>query len=263
MEYLDFATQIARAAGDVLKHYADREKHIELKGRANLVTAADKESESLVIDAIRQRYPGHAILAEESGALGAAGSPEFKWVIDPLDGTTNFAHRYPFYCVSIALEQNGEVTCGAVYDPVRDEMFHAARGTGAFMNNRRIVVSDVPKLTDSLLLTGFPYNLREQIDTVVAQFRVFLIESQAVRRGGSAALDLCYLANGRCDGFWELNLHPWDTAAGKIVLEEAGGRLTDYAGSPFSIYMKQIVASNSRIHAELLSALAPWRGLPA
>ena len=259
MEYLDFAVELARAAGDVLKHYAGRDKRVELKGLANLVTIADKESESLIISAIRKRYPEHAILAEESGALGASRAATGKWVIDPLDGTTNFAHQYPFYCVSIAFEQNGEITCGAVYDPVRDEMFSAARGAGSFMNNQRIAVTDVPKLRDALLLTGFPYNSRDIIDTVVGQFRAFLIESQAVRRGGSAALDLCYLAVGRCDGFWELNLHPWDTAAGKIILEEAGGRLTDYAGSPFSIYTKEIVASNRWIHDELLAVLAPWR----
>ncbi len=259
MEYLDFAVELARAAGDVLKHYAGREKHIEFKGRANLVTVADKQSESLVIDAIRRRYPNHSILAEESGALAATGVTEGQWVIDPLDGTTNFAHQYPFYCVSIAFEQAGDVTCGAIYDPVRDEMFSASRGSGAFLNGQRLTVSDVPKLRDALLLTGFPYNMREIIDTVAGQFRAFLMESQAVRRGGSAALDLCYLAAGRCDGFWELNLHPWDTAAGTIILEEAGGRLTDFTGNPFSIYMKEIVASNSRIHDELISVLATWR----
>jgi myo-inositol-1(or 4)-monophosphatase len=258
VEYLDFAVELARAAGDVLKYYAGREKHVESKGRANLVTIADKESEALIIDGIRKRYPQHAILAEESG-LTAPGAGEGKWVIDPLDGTTNFAHQYPFYCVSIAFERDNQIFCGAVYDPVRDEMFSASQGGGAFVNGQRLTVSDVPRLQDALLLTGFPYNLRERIDSVVAQFRAFLIESQAVRRGGSAALDLCYLALGRCDAFWEINLHPWDTAAGAIIVEEAGGRLSDFSGEPFSIYLKQIVASNSRIHDELISILQPWR----
>jgi myo-inositol-1(or 4)-monophosphatase len=256
VEYLDFAVGLAREAGAVLKHYADREKFVELKGRANLVTAADKESEALVISAIRARYPNHAIFAEESGALAAAGDAEGKWIIDPLDGTTNFAHQYPFYCVSIAFEQNGNVTCGAVYDPVRDEMFSAAAGQGSFLNGEKLTVSDVPKLSEALLLTGFPYNMRDLLETVVGQFRSFLNESQAVRRGGSAALDLCYLAKGRCDGFWELNLHAWDTAAGKIVLEEAGGKITDFRGGPFSIYMKEILATNGKIHGEMMKVLA-------
>jgi myo-inositol-1(or 4)-monophosphatase len=255
VEYLEFAIDLARQAGEVLKHYADREKFVELKGRANLVTAADKESEALIIDAIRKRYPHHAILAEESGALSGSGPAAAKWVIDPLDGTTNFAHQYPFYCVSIALEQEGVVTCGVVYDPVRDELFSGAAGLGSFMNGKPLAVSDASKLSDALLITGFPYNMRDNMDQLVGDFRAFLNESQAVRRGGSAALDLCYVALGRCDGFWELNLHPWDTAAGKVILEEAGGRITDFRGGPFSIYLKQIVASNSRIHDEMLRVL--------
>jgi myo-inositol-1(or 4)-monophosphatase len=259
VEYLDFAAGLARRAGDILKHYANREKFIELKGRANLVTAADKESEALIVDAIHARYPHHAILAEESGVHGTTGPSEGKWIIDPLDGTTNFAHQYPFFCVSIAFEQNGQVVCGAVYDPVRDEMFTGAAGVGSFLNGEKLAVSEVSKLSDALLLTGFPYNLREILDTVTGQFRAFLSESQAVRRGGSAALDLCYLARGRCDGFWELNLHPWDTAAGKIILEEAGGRLTGFKGNPFSIYMKEILASNGKIHLEMIRVLS---GIP-
>ena len=255
MEYLKFAEDIARKAGEILRHYSTREKFVESKGRANLVTAADKESEALIIEAIRKRYPDHAILAEESGALSGSGPAQAKWIIDPLDGTTNFAHQYPFYCVSIGLEQAGVMTCGVVYDPVRDELFSAAAGQGSFLNGKRLAVSDVSKLSDALLITGFPYNLRDHIDRLVGDFKTFLQESQAVRRGGSAALDLCYVAGGRCDGFWEMNLHPWDTAAGKVILEEAGGRVTDYQGNPFSIYQKQIVASNSRIHDEVIRFL--------
>ncbi|MBI4471443.1 MAG: inositol monophosphatase [Acidobacteria bacterium] len=252
MEYLEFSVELARAAGDVLKHYMGREKQVELKGRANLVTIADKESEALVIRKIHERYPTHAILAEESGESGAG---EGKWIIDPLDGTTNFAHQYPFFCVSIAFEQNGEIQCGAVYDPWRDEMFSAARGQGAFCNGERIRVSEVDKLSAAFLVTGFSYIVRQKIRLVMAQFEQFIIESQAVRRGGSAALDMCYTAMGRSDGFWELDLHPWDTAAGLVIMEEAGGRVTDFNGGKFSIYRKEIVASNGLIHDEMIDVL--------
>ncbi len=256
MEYLDFAIELARAGGDVLKHYMTREKQVELKSRANLVTIADKESEALVIQMIKERYPNHAILAEESGA---SGSGEGKWIIDPLDGTTNFAHQYPFFCVSVAFEQRGEILCGAVYDPLRDEMFSGARGLGSFVNRQQLRVSDTEKLGSALVMTGFPYTVREKIRVAMSQFEAFIVESQAVRRGGSAALDLCYVAIGRCDGFWEMGLHPWDTAAGQVILEEAGGRLTDFSGNPFSPYMKQIVATNGKIHGEMISVLERTR----
>ena len=255
MEYLDLAKQLARDAGDILKHYAAREKQVEFKGRANLVTIADKESEAFIIRGIHERYPGHAILAEESGVTESRDNTKVRWVIDPLDGTTNFAHQYPFYCVSIAVEENGVVTCGAVYDPCRDEMFSAARGAGAFVNGEQLRVSDVDKLSHALLLTGFPYDFRERIEIPLGLFRGFLMESQAVRRGGSAALDLCHMAAGRCDGFWELKLQPWDTAAGSVIAEESGARITDFTDGPFAIYKKEILASNGRIHEEMLAVL--------
>jgi len=232
-----------------------REKRVELKGFANLVTIADKESEALIIGRIRDRYPNHAILAEESGASGSSDAAQGKWIIDPLDGTTNFAHQYPFFCVSIGFERDGEIQCGAVYDPWRDELFTAERGHGAFMNGHPLTVSDADMLRSALIMTGFPYGFREKIKTVVSQFEAFLRESQAVRRGGSAALDLCYIAVGRVDGFWELDLHPWDTAAGIVILEEAGGRVTDFAGNPFSIYGSEILASNGQIHQEMVKVL--------
>lgn len=253
-QYLETAIDLCRAAGDVLNYYADRDKIIEFKGHANLVTIADKKSEELIIGGILGRYPTHSILAEESGA--SQSGIAIKWIIDPLDGTTNFAHGYPFYCVSIAVEEDGEVVCGAVYDPVREEMFSAARGAGAYRNGEKLRVSDVSQLSQALLITGFPYNFRERLDTVIHQFEEFLVASQAVRRGGSAALDLCYVAAGRLDGFWELYLQPWDTAAGRIVLEEAGGRVTDFKGGPFSIYSKEILASNGRVHEEMLRVLS-------
>src|SRR3954462_559883 len=171
----------------------DREKHVELKGRANLVTVADKEAEALIIERIRKRFPKHSILAEESG-LSAQADGEGKWIIDPLDGTTNFAHQYPFFCVSIGFEQAGQIVCGAVYDPWRDEMFSAARGKGSFVNARKMQVSGADRLANALIMTGFPYGVREKMDAAMSQFRAFLFESQAVRRGGSAALDLCYNA---------------------------------------------------------------------
>jgi myo-inositol-1(or 4)-monophosphatase len=252
-QYLETAIDLCRAAGDVLNYYADRDKLIEFKGQANLVTIADKKSEELIIGGILGRYPTHSILAEESGA--SKSGIAIKWIIDPLDGTTNFAHGYPFYCVSIAVEEEGEIVCGAVYDPIREEMFSAARGAGAYRNGESLRVSDVSQLSQALLITGFPYNFRERLDTVIHQFEKFLVSSQAVRRGGSAALDLCYVAAGRLDGFWELYLQPWDTAAGRIVLEEAGGRVTDFKGETFSIYMKEILASNGRVHDEMLAVL--------
>jgi myo-inositol-1(or 4)-monophosphatase len=255
VEYLEFAVDVARSAGDVLKHYMAREKQVELKGRANLVTVADREAEACIIGRIRERYPHHAILAEESGASGPSTVGEGKWIIDPLDGTTNFAHQYPFFCVTIGFELADTILCGAVYDPWRDEMFTAARGHGAFLNDQRLRVSDVHQLRAGLIMTGFPYTFREKIRPAMAQFEAFMLESQAVRRGGSAALDLCYTALGRVDGFWELDLHPWDTAAGVVILEEAGGKVTDFEGSPFSIYGKQILASNGKIHQEMMEVL--------
>ena len=237
----------------MLKHYMTARSRLNSKGRANLVTAADKESEALVIRRIHERYPNHAILAEESGA---SGSGEGKWIIDPLDGTTNFAHQYPFFCVSIAFEQQGEVLCGAVYDPCRDEMFSGARGIGSFVNGQQIRVSDTAKLGGALLMTGFPYGVREKIHLAMSQFEAFIIESQAVRRGGSAALDLCYVAIGRCDGFWELDLHPWDTAAGQVILEEAGGRVTDFKGNPIFGLWQGDSGLEWRIHEEMIPVLA-------
>jgi myo-inositol-1(or 4)-monophosphatase len=255
MEYREFAIELARAAGDVLKHYASRDKHVELKGRANLVTIADKESEVLVVEAIRSRYPDHTILAEESGLLETEGASN-RWIIDPLDGTTNYAHQYPMYSVSIALESNGRMECGAVYDPVRDEMFSATCGQGSTLNSEPIRVSEVPSLEEALLLTGFPYNVEERVSWALGLFRTFMLEAQAVRRGGSAALDLCHLAMGRCDGFWELDLNPWDTAAGTLILEEAGGRVSRFDGSPFRVEAHEILASNGLFHEEMTAAIA-------
>ena len=258
VEYLEFAVELARAAGDILKHYASRDKRVEYKGRGNLVTVADRESEALIIREIRSRYPDHRILAEESGFLdhSSNASSTGRWIVDPLDGTTNYAHQFPMYSVSIGFEHEDQVLCGAVYDPVRDEMFTASRDGGTFVNGEPIAVSGVSTLSEGLLLTGFPYGFREKVGGALDLFRAFLVGSQAVRRAGSAALDLCYIAAGRCDGFWELDLQPWDTAAGIVIVEEAGGRVTDFRGEPFRVDYKEIVASNGLIHEEMTETIA-------
>ena len=253
VEYLEFAVQLARAAGDILNFYSTREKNVEHKGRANLVTVADRESEALIIQEIRARDPDHTILSEESGLLEESG--EGRWIIDPLDGTTNYAHNYPLYCVSIGFEKSNQIVCGAVYDPVRDEMFTGARGEGAFVNGEAMTVSGIAQLADGLLLTGFPYGVRGKIDYALGLFKSFLITSQAIRRGGSAALDLCHLAAGRCDGFWELDLNPWDTAAGLVIAEEAGARVTGFLGQKYSVYYKEILASNELLHEEMVAVV--------
>ena len=260
MEHSEFAVELARSAGEVLNHYASRDKQVELKGRGNLVTVADKESEALILDAIRARYPDHSVLAEESGPMASRGdSPTHRWIVDPLDGTTNYAHRYPMFSVSIALEVNQRMECGAVYDPVRDEMFSARRGSGARLNGEPISVSEVSSLGDALLLTGFPYNIEERVSWAMGLFRGFLLKAQAIRRGGSAALDLCHLAMGRCDGFWELDLHPWDTAAGVLILEEAGGRVSRFDGGSYHVESREILASNGQFHDAMMAAIADAR----
>lgn len=206
---------------------------------------------------IRKRYPDDAILTEESGAIAGGRAGASRWIVDPLDGTTNYAHQFPVYSVSIAREQEGRLECGVVFDPLRGETFRAVRGGGAWLDERRITVSDTAELGRGLLLTGFPYTFRDRIDEALGLFGAFLVRSQAVRRAGSAALDLCYVASGRADGFWELDLKPWDTAAGQLIVEEAGGRVSDFAGGSFGLGGRAILASNGRIHEEMLGVTAP------
>jgi myo-inositol-1(or 4)-monophosphatase len=253
---LNFAIETAREAGFVLLEKFGRKIDVSFKGEINLVTEADLASEKLIIEKIRSHYPKHSILAEESGetAVTADGDKKWKWIIDPLDGTTNFAHGYPCFCVTIALERDGEIIAGATYDPTRDEMFSAEKGQGANLNNRQIRVSDTEKLGDALIVTGFPYNFKEK-KTFAKHLTEFLLQSRGVRRDGSAAIDMAYVACGRFDGFWEEGLHPWDVAAGKLFIEEAGGKVTYYDGSPFSVYSPPICASNSLIHPEMLGIL--------
>jgi len=256
---LNFAIQTAREAGAVLIDRLGRALQVSNKGTIDLVTEADIASEKLIIERIKSHYPRHAILAEESGATEGVefvpGSSEWRWIIDPLDGTTNYAHGYPCFCVSIALARGGAIEVAAIYDPTRDEMFAAERGQGAMLNGRRIRVSKVEDLNAAMLCTGFPYNVRER-PNFAREFTNFTMAAQAVRRDGSAALDLAYLACGRFDGFWEDGLKAWDVAAGMLLVEEAGGKVTDFTNNPLDIYTPKVLASNGLIHEDMMRVLA-------
>ena len=248
------ALEAAQAAGAILLEHARRGVRIEHKDTVNLVTDADRRAEQVIVDRISKDHPAHQILAEEGGMQAGHDSP-FKWVIDPLDGTTNFAHGFPAYCVSIGLEYQGRPLLGVVLDPTRDELFVAEAGAGAFLNGVPLQVSSTPLLNGALLVTGFAYDIRESEKNNLDHFARFALRAQGIRRTGTAALDLCYVAAGRFDGFWELKLHPWDTAAGALMVVEAGGKVTDFNGGAFSIYGQEIVASNGRMHDEMVTVL--------
>ena len=252
---LNFAVQVARDAGNLLVQRLGAAQ-ITNKGDIDLVTEADIAAEELIIDRIRSHYPLHRILAEESGETIQEGSSrsEWKWIIDPLDGTTNYAHGYPCFCVSIGVERAGALEIGVVYDPMRGEMFAAERGRGATLNERRIRVSNVEELNRAMVCTGFPYDVRTRPD-FARDFTNFTLHAQAVRRDGSAALDLAYVACGRFDGFWEDGLNTWDIAAGALLVSEAGGRITNFENEPLDIYTKKVVASNGRVHDAMLNLL--------
>jgi myo-inositol-1(or 4)-monophosphatase len=252
-QFLDVAIETATDAGKVLREGMDNIAWIKHKGEINLVTEMDIKSEELIKEKIHSAYPSHQILAEESDI--PRKSARFRWIIDPLDGTTNYAHGFPVFSVSVALEIDGVVEIGTVYDPTRDELFTGMRGDGAFMNGNRILVSQTTDLTESLLTTGFPYDLRTSEVNNIDHWNNMIVKAQAVRRVGSAALDLCYTAMGRLDGFWELKLFPWDVAAGALFVEEAGGKVTDFGGEPFSIYSKEVLASNGKIHGQMVEVL--------
>ncbi len=243
-------------AGNLLREALPRRAGFERKSELSLVTETDRQAEKVIIETIFRSFPNHAILAEES--LGQGNSPK-RWIIDPLDGTTNFAHTYPVACVSIAYEENGVLEYGGVFDPFRQELFYGRRGKGAFLNGHPLRVSENSRLADSLLATGFPYDRKKNIDSYVGILRDFLMHIHGVRRTGSAATDICYVACGRFDGYWEAKLNPWDVAAAALILMEAGGHLTDYAGGAFSVDARQTVASNGKIHAEMLEVLKPHR----
>ena len=253
---LNFAIETAREAGQLLLEKFDRGISVMKKGDINLVTEADLASEALIIERIKSYYPKHSILAEESGeAVVIGGDSTWKWIIDPLDGTTNYAHGYPCFCVTLALEHNGEIVVGVTYDPTRNELFAAEKGGGASLNNKPIRVSSTDILGDALLCTGFPYDIKER-DNFTRHLTEMLLKSRGVRRDGSAAIDMAYVACGRFDGFWEEGLHAWDVAAGVLLIEEAGGQISYYDGSKFSIYAPPICASNGLIHAQMLKILS-------
>jgi len=248
------AIEAARIAGTVLTEHARKGFRVEHKDTVNLVTDADRRAEQAVVDVIKKVYPTHHILAEEQGLRAGKDSP-YKWVIDPLDGTTNFAHGFPAYCVSIGLEYQGRGILGIVLDPTREELFVAETGRGASLNGAPLRVSRTVTLDSALLVTGFAYDIRESTQNNLDHFARFALRAQGIRRTGSAALDLCYVAAGRFDGFWEIKLQPWDTAAGVLIVQEAGGRVTDLKGGRFSIYGQEIVASNGLVHDEMLAVL--------
>jgi myo-inositol-1(or 4)-monophosphatase len=249
------AIEAAKLAGRILKQHAGKARSIQQKSgqEKNLVTEIDKKSEEIIIETIKKHHPSHDILAEESGTRGT--SSDYRWIIDPLDGTTNFTHGLPVFCISIGLERKGELIAGVIYDPNLDELFTAEKGKGAYLNGKRIHVSETTNLGQSLLVTGFPYNITENPNHAVEHFVHFLMKAQGVRRMGSAAIDLAYVAAGRFDGFWEVALHPWDMAAGVLLVEEAGGKLTNFSGAPLSIYQKEMVATNGHIHQAVLDVL--------
>ncbi len=253
-EIYKFAVQIAYKAGEALMHFFHKPHQIGYKGDINLVTEADLETEKLIKEAISSRYPQHSILAEESG-LKKGQTAEVKWIVDPLDGTTNFAHGLPWFCVSIAVENQGELVIGAIYNPVLKEMFTALKGKGAFLNDQRISVSKNDKLIKSLIATGFPYDVQQRPEPIMTRFYKMILKARGIRRIGSAALDLCYVACGRFDGFWEERLKPWDTAAGALIVKEAGGKVSDFEGNPYSIYGKEILATNGFLHSNMLKVL--------
>jgi myo-inositol-1(or 4)-monophosphatase len=251
---LNFAIETARDAGQLLLEKFGRKLTVSKKGDINLVTEADLASEALIVERIKSYYPKHAILAEESGEAKIDGGSEWKWIIDPLDGTTNFAHGYPCWSVTIALEHNGEVVIGVTFDPTRNELFAAERGRGASLNNKPIRVSETEDLAEALIVTGFPYDFKRRED-FARHLTAFLLQSRGVRRDGSAAIDMAYLAGGRFDGFWEEGLNPWDMAAGVLLIEEAGGQVTGYDNSRFSIYKPPILATNGLIHTQMSAIL--------
>ncbi len=255
MDYLQSAELAAREAGKYILSNLGKVKQVSFKSQqSNLVTEVDKKSEEIIIETLQKDFPDFDILAEESGASSTKNS-EFMWVIDPLDGTTNFTHGLPIFSVSIGLIKGNEVIAGVVYDPTRDQLFSAEKGKGAFLNGKRISVSKTKDIKKSLLVTGFPYNIEENPDFCFERFVIMTQNSRAVRRLGSAALDFAYVAAGIFDGFWEVKLNPWDIAAGLLLVNEAGGKVTNFKGEDSDIFNPQILASNGQIHNKMIELL--------
>jgi len=251
--YLTVAKDAAFKAGKMLKKYSCTPKEIHYKGAVDLVTNFDNLAQDIIFKCLFDHFPDHDFLAEEN--LKEEKGSEFCWIIDPIDGTTNYAHNFPVFCVSIALAFKNETKIGVIYDPMREEMFTAVNGQGAILNNKRIKVSSVRELDKSLLSTGFPYDLRESHVNNFDHFFNFATRVQGIRRGGSAALDLCYVACGRFDGFWELKLQPWDVAAGRVIVIEAGGRISDFQNFESGLSAKETLATNSLIHEQMVNIL--------
>ena len=240
----------AKEAGEFIKENSDNFGSAQFKGRVDMVTKVDLGAEKIILDKIHENYPEHSIITEESDNIDAFS--DYRWIIDPLDGTTNFVHSFPFFCVSIGLEYKGEIVMGVVFNPMLDEFFFAEKGNGAFLNDKSIHVSKNDTLNRTILATGFPYVISDKFDRNMELFSKIYRQTQGVRRAGSAAIDLCYVACGRFDGFWEFELNPWDVAAGSIIVEEAGGKITDFQGGNNFIYGREIMATNGLIHEELL-----------
>lgn len=253
-EFEVFARQLALDAGTLLAGRFHRRHQIEYKGTIDLVTEADKMSEALIVDRIRKQFPDHGIVTEESPVQNANAA--LRWIVDPLDGTTNYAHGFPVYCVSIAVEQEGEIIVGVVYDPSRNDLFAARRGCGATLNGKPLAVSGVSELSRSLLATGFPYDIRTSRDNNLDLFGAMAVRAQAIRRPGAAALDLAYLSAGCFDGFWELKLKAWDTAAGCLLVTEAGGTVTEIDGSSWQPDSRGLLASNGLIHQQMMDVFS-------
>lgn len=251
-DFLPPMEEIAREAGALLMDYFRQRVTVEYKGEADLVTVADRKSELLIRERLHERWPSFDILGEEGG-LQDTGS-DYRWYVDPLDGTTNFAHGFPVFCVSMGLDYKGERIAGVIYDPTRDELFSAEKGGGAFLNQQPIRVSKVARLAECLVATGFPSHKRHKNPNIFFYHQITL-HTHGVRRAGSAALDLCYVASGRLDGFWEFNLNPWDTAAGVLMVQEAGGTVSDFKGRPFQLDSRETLASNGLVHEQLLNEI--------
>ncbi len=251
--YARLGEETARAAGRLLIENLHKGFSVARKGEIDLVTEVDIAAEKLIVSRLRNAFPDHAVLAEEMHSQATSGG--CTWIIDPLDGTTNYAHRFPVFCVSIGLEMAGVVEWGIVYNPNLEEVFIARRGGGAFLNGERIKVSRTELLSASLLATGFPYDIRTSPTNNLDHFRAFALRAQGIRRAGSAALDLCYVAAGRFDGFWEFKLNPWDCAPGYLMVQEAGGLVTNHEGKPGSIYDRECLATNGRIHEQMMAVL--------
>lgn len=254
IKYKEVLFEAADEAGKIITSHYNRVFSIGRKKEYNdLVTEVDHESERKIIEVIHKHFPEHNVLSEECGDLNM--SSDYVWIVDPIDGTVNYAHALPIFSVSIGLEINKEVVMGIVYNPVMNERFYSEKGKGAFLNDNKISVSKTGKLRDSLLVTGFPYGAKDNAGNCIDHFVNFLKLGLPIRRLGSAALDLCYVACGRFDGYWEVSLNPWDMSAGALILNEAGGKLTRFSGDEFSIYKKQVLATNGKIHDEMIEVL--------